>query len=500
MNVTTSVGRVLSGRYQVHELLGSGGMASVWRGRDLRLDRAVAIKELAGPWLADRRALRLFDREARMAARLTHPNIVAVYDVDIHESTPFIVMELIEGSTVARLVADEELPIDAVIAIAAQVCDGLAAAHAAGVIHRDIKPGNLMLTDAGVVKICDFGIARGLFGAADPTVSGPVMAIGTSKYMAPEQASGGHVDARADLYSLGCTLYTMLARTPPFQGGVAEVLQQHQLQPPEPLRAHRADTPRPLEALVMGLLSKDPEHRPTCVEVRAVLSGLTADTTLAVVPISATASVAVARAAVPPVRRPVVSAGSDPTRPARNAGARVIRYWTVAAAGLIAVLILGVAGSRMVAHQTEDRPALLAPPSIPSLTTTVIFSPEMSGSATPTNVVQSSQLPSPSHAQPSGAAAQPSSPAPPSDPIAALRLAVQQQVNTGNLNPDKASDLYTKVDAIAHAANTGNRADEIKNIKAFKDKLTALRTGGQLSVAGYDTLSDAADAISASLS
>src|SRR5262245_33067182 len=117
----------------------AAAMASVWRGRDLRLDRAVAIKELAGPWLADRRALRQFDREARMAARLAHPNIVAVYDVDIHDSTPFIVMELIRGATVAQLLTDEALPIEAVVAIASQACDGLAAAHAAGVIHRDIK-------------------------------------------------------------------------------------------------------------------------------------------------------------------------------------------------------------------------------------------------------------------------------------------------------------------------------------------------------------------------
>jgi serine/threonine protein kinase len=191
VNVATSVGRVLSGRFQVDELLGSGGMASVWRGRDLRLDRAVAIKELAGPWLADRSALRQFFREARMAARLAHPNIVAVYDVDIHDRTPFIVMELIEGETVAQLLTDDPLPIEAVVAIAAQASDGLTAAHAGGVIHRDIKPANLMLTHAGVVKICDFGIAKAIFGAADTTATGPLVAIGTSKYMARSRRPPG---------------------------------------------------------------------------------------------------------------------------------------------------------------------------------------------------------------------------------------------------------------------------------------------------------------------
>jgi serine/threonine-protein kinase len=472
MNVTTSVGRVLAGRYLVDELLGSGGMATVWRGHDLRLDRAVAIKVLAGSWLVDRSALRQFDREARIAARLAHLNVVAVHDVGIHDRTPFIVMELIEGTTVARLLTDGRLPIETAVAIAAQACDGLAAAHAAGVIHRDIKPANLMLTDAGVVKICDFGIARGLFGAADTTVSGPLAAFGTSRYMAPEQATGGHVDARADLYGLGCTMYAMLAGTPPFHGNVAEVLQQHQIQAPAPLRVHRPDIPEPLDALVMRLLAKDPGHRPNCMEVKAVLTDLAGDAT-------------------PAVRAWIASAPSAPARRTRNDVARVILHWRPAAVGLVAILILAVAAWRMVPDQSGDPLVALAPPPTPSLTTTnVITPPQASSAPQPPKPVRASQAPP---------AAQPSSQASPSDPIVALRLAVQQQVSTGNLNPDKASDLYAKVDAIAHAARSGNATEEAKNIKAFKDKLTALRTGGQLSVAGYDILSDAADAISATL-
>jgi len=488
MNVTTSVGRVLGDRYQVDEVLGRGGMATVWRGRDLRLDRAVAIKELGGPWLADRRALRQFDREARMAARLAHPNIVAVHDVDVHDGAPFIVMELIEGATVARLLADGPMAIEAVVAIAAQVCDGLAAAHAAGVIHRDIKPANLMVTDTGVAKICDFGIARGLMGAPDPTVSGPLVAIGTSKYMAPEQASGGHVDARADLYALGCTLYAMLAGTPPFHGTVPEVLAQQQFQPPAPLHAHRVEVPVPLGALVMRLLAKDPEHRPGCAHIKAVLADLAADATPALVPVSAND----ATAAVPAIRGRVGFASSDPQRHARNGWTRAIRYGSLAAVGLVAVFISAAAAWRMAPHQTANPPVVPAAASTPSVTATpAISTPPSSSAPAPTRAVQASQVTSPS--------APPSSQAPPSDPIAALRLAIQQQVSTGNLNPDKASALYPKVDAIAHAAYAGNPTDEAKNIKAFKDSLLPLRTGGQLSVAGYDVLSDAADAISATL-
>jgi serine/threonine protein kinase len=238
-----ALGRLLSGRYQIDELVARGGMAAVWRGRDLRLDRPVAIKELAGPWLSDPSAMARFDREARTAARLAHPNIVTVYDVGIHDNSPYLVMELIEGATVAEMLVGGPLPVAQAIEIAAQTCDGLAAAHAAGIIHRDVKPANLMITPAGVVKICDFGIARALLATADTNLTGPSFAIGSSKYMAPEQAHGGPIDARADLYALGCTMYAMLAGAPPFSGDASEVLQQHLNQPPVPLRELRADVP-----------------------------------------------------------------------------------------------------------------------------------------------------------------------------------------------------------------------------------------------------------------
>jgi hypothetical protein len=171
--------------------------------------------------------------------------------------------------------------------------------------------------------------------------------------------------------------------------------------------------------------------------------------------------------------------------------ARLIRYWPVAVIGLVGVIVLAAATWRTAPRETADSPVGLDPSPTPSLTS---VSPPQPPSAQPSPKVAAApnQAPAPP-AVPS------SSPAPPTDPIAALRLAVQQQVSNGNLNPDKASDLYAKVDAIAHAALAGNAGDEAKNIKAFKDRLTALRTGGQLSVAGYDILSDAADAISATL-
>ena len=493
MDVTTSVGRVLSERYQVGELLGSGGMAAVWRGHDLRLDRAVAIKELAGTWLDDRDALLQFDREARIAARLAHPNIVAVFDVDVHDSTPFLVMEMIEGPTVAQLLTDGPLPIEAAVAIAAQACDGLAAAHAAGVIHRDVKPANLMLTDAAVLKVCDFGIASALAGTVDNAVTRPLAAMGTSSYMAPEQASGDRVDSRADLYGLGCTMYTMLAGKPPFHGTMPEVLQQHQTQAPEPLCTQRADVPPRLDALVMRLLAKDPQRRPTCTEVKAVLADLAVGTTPAVVSISGRAKVAMPTAEGATVGSPrIVSALLDRRWRARRGRGRVIRFWPFAA-GLVLTLVLASATWRMAPPQTDD-PLLGGVPSpVPTPTTTIATSsPETSTSAQPLKTEQASQPPLPS-------ATQPSRPAPPADPIAALRLSVQQQVSNGNLHPDKADDLYAKIDAIAHAANAGNTVDEVRYIKAFHDRIDTLLKGGQLNAAGYDIVHAALDAVSATL-
>ncbi len=210
--------RLLGGRYRIERLLGGGGMATVWRGRDLRLDRLVAIKELSGEGMRQPMALQRFDREARAVGRLSHPNVVSVYDVGSQHGQPYLVMELVEGPTVATLLDDGPLPVADVLTIGSQVCDGLAAAHAAGIIHRDIKPANLIVTPAGVVKICDFGVARLLDSSSNTNLTGPAAAWGSPNYMAPEQINGGPLDRRTDLYALGCTLYAMLTgarRSPP---------------------------------------------------------------------------------------------------------------------------------------------------------------------------------------------------------------------------------------------------------------------------------------------
>jgi len=487
VDITAAVGRVFSDRYQIEEFLGGGGMAKVWRGRDLRLDRPVAIKELAGPWLRDPTALERFNREARTAARLAHPNIVAVYDVGVDSESRYLVMELIEGSTVSAMLADGPLPVVQAIAIAVQICDGLAAADAAGVIHRDIKPANLMLTPAGVVKICDFGIAQALMGAAETTLTGSTFAMGSTKYMAPEQVYGGHVDARADLYALGCTMYAMLVGAAPFSGAALEVLQQHVTQPPLPLREQRAGIPPALEDLVAQLLAKSPADRPAdAAEVKTRLLALEQDPAAAVAVMPAGALGAVPKSAV---RASALVDATDPTIEYGPASVRIGRNWRLAAAvvatALLAVLVSLMATSRSgpggVAETDATSAAAVDSSVIPSATTSPRSQPV---TQTPTVIQPSRSIP-------------PTSQAPPVDPIVAMRLSIQQQVNTGNLNPDKDTDLYKKVDEVARAMNEGDGDEAGKKVQELRDKLASLLREGQLSAGGYDILSRDLDRIAA---
>jgi hypothetical protein len=497
----TSLDRVISGRYRVDELLGRGGMANVWRGRDLLLDRPVAIKEPAGPWLADPTAMERFDREARTAARLAHPNIVAVHDVGIHNNGRFLVMELIDGETVADMVSHGPLRVATVIDIAVQTCDGLAAAHSAGIIHRDVKPANLIVTRSGVVKVCDFGIARALLVTPDTSLTGPSFAMGSSQYMAPEQASGGPVDARADLYALGCTMYAMLVGTAPFSGDASELLQQHLNEPPVPLREHRADIPVRLDALVSQLLAKTPDARPAdALEVRARLLAIAADPTPAVVAMSSPALAADPTAAQPTATQPRRVAVPVPgpayltepgiaTAPPRPRTARLVGWAAVGLVALAAILTLVAATS----GSTPDSRATLVAPLGTAPTPSMAISAQSHAVIQPSTSSQSARS-----AQPA-AAVLPSTPAPPVDPVVALRLSIGQQVNTGHLNPDKASDLYKKVDEIARAVNESNTAEAQKKIKELRDKFGTLLNEGQLSAGGYAVLIRDLDVVAAAV-
>ena len=260
------VERTLSNAYDVDQELGRGGMGIVYRARDKRLKRLVAIK-LLPPELAFRRDIRSrFLREAETAAQLSHPNIVPIYSVDEVDKLVFFVMACIEGDNLAKQVQNRgPLPIADVRRWLTEVADALAYAHARGVVHRDIKPDNI-LVDAvdGRALVTDFGIARAAVESGDASrLTATGMAIGTPTYMSPEQASGDRdIDGRTDLYALGVVAYQMLTGEPPFLGNTsAALLIKHLTEAPTPLEVKRADVPPDLAAIVMRLLEKNPDHR-----------------------------------------------------------------------------------------------------------------------------------------------------------------------------------------------------------------------------------------------
>jgi formylglycine-generating enzyme required for sulfatase activity/predicted esterase len=279
--------------YRILEKLGEGGMGVVYRALDTRLDRQVALKLLPAEAVGDPERKWRFVREAKAASALNHPNIVTIYDIDSApfdggEVVDFIAMECVEGTTLDRVVAQRRLPIEEALGYAVQIAGALAAAHTAGIVHRDVKPGNIIVTSSGQVKVLDFGLAKLMDARASETVSstdslaGTITAataapgtregavLGTLSYMSPEQAQGKAVDARSDVFSLGSVLYELLSGKRPFQGDsnlmtLATILRD----PAPPLASVRPDVPADLERVVARALEKNPENRyPSAAEMR----------------------------------------------------------------------------------------------------------------------------------------------------------------------------------------------------------------------------------------
>ncbi|MER7702052.1 protein kinase [Kitasatospora sp. NPDC097605] len=255
------IGRALNGRYELVEILGVGGMATVWRGVDHVLGRQVAVKVLNGGLADDPRFAERFGREAQHAAMLVHPRIVMVFDSGVDQGSPYIVMELVQGRSLAALLAQRPgLPVEQAVGIAAAVCEGLAHAHAAGLVHRDIKPGNIMITDDGGVKVVDFGIAR---AGSSHNLTQTASVLGTAAYLSPEQATASPLDGRTDLYAVGCVLTEMLTGAPPFTAETpVAIAYKHVGEQPLPPSARRPGLPPALDAAVLRLLAKHPAARP----------------------------------------------------------------------------------------------------------------------------------------------------------------------------------------------------------------------------------------------
>jgi eukaryotic-like serine/threonine-protein kinase len=243
-------------RYAVEKTLGKGGMATVELAEDTELRRKVAVKRLSASLVGDEVLQERFFREARLAAALSHPNLVSVYDVGEEDGLPYIVMEYVEGETLAELMRRKgPLEQERAVELLVQVCAGLEHAHEAGLVHRDIKPQNLLVRSDGVVKIADFGIARTL-QATQLTQVGTV--LGTAAYLAPEQAAGERVTAAADIYSLGVVAYELLSGRTPYEFESLADLAVKQRQPPPPLR----NVPPRLEHAVLRALAFKPANRP----------------------------------------------------------------------------------------------------------------------------------------------------------------------------------------------------------------------------------------------
>jgi eukaryotic-like serine/threonine-protein kinase len=342
----TLINMLFDGRYRIVRKLGSGGMADVYLAEDEELGRRVAIKILNDRHANDEQFVERFRREAKNAAGLSHPNIVSIYDRGEAEGTYYIAMEYLDGRSLKELVvARGPLPIADTIAFTRQVLGALRFAHRKGVVHRDIKPHNVMADADGRLKVTDFGIARA--GASQMTEAGSI--IGTAQYLSPEQARGAAVDQRSDLYSVGVVLYEMLTGTVPFNGETpVEIAMRHLSDTPQPPSIKRPEIPPDLDMVVLRSLAKNPEDRfQTAEEMDAELervaqgAGVTAETADAATAVLSGAALDTAPTAITPMRRPPA-----PTRPSYRYAdppprKRPVWPWLLA---LLLVVLAGLAG------------------------------------------------------------------------------------------------------------------------------------------------------------
>ncbi|HEY4451005.1 MAG TPA: protein kinase [Solirubrobacteraceae bacterium] len=491
--------RTLAGRYELLEVLGRGGMGVVYRAQDLVLRRTVAVKVLPAELAEEQPAhVARFEREARAAASLAHPRIVAVFDTGIDEGTRFIAMECVSGASLAAVLGDRA-PLDPASAarIGEQVADALAAAHAAGLVHRDIKPANVMLGADGAVKVLDFGIAR---ADGHTTLTQEQSVLGSAAYMAPEQAQGERADERSDIYSLGCLLYALLTGRPPFAGdSAAAVLHQHLSADPRPPREANRAVPAALEALVLAMLAKPPAGRPqSAAQVRdelAALAGPAAAPVGRARPVAAAAAPGTARALAPTALTRVLGAtgltgatgatgGTAVTRALAALPPRRRRPLAVAAlAGCVLlvalIVLLGAGGSTPRAGTAARRGTTVARRTATS-----------SSSGAP-------KATAPASASRSAAATVP----PPSVAAAAgaLTSLITQDVQAGTLAARAAQQLTSRLSAVLNSFERGNAAGAQRGLVGFGQLTGVLVSRGEVTAPAAPPLNAALSALAAAL-
>jgi eukaryotic-like serine/threonine-protein kinase len=443
------VGTVLADRYAVGELLGRGGMAEVYLATDRVLDRPVAVKVL-GSWLADDGTfVERFRREALAAARISHPSLVAVFDAGSEDDVHFIVMEHVPGETLADVLRGEgRIEPGRATRIAASVGDALAVAHAARIVHRDVKPANVMLTTDGRIKLMDLGIARGLDGE-DITRTSSI--LGTAGYVSPEQARGEPVDHRSDIYSLGCVLYEMLTGRQPFEGdNPVAVAYQHVHDAPTPPSSLEPSVPPALEAVVLRAMEKDPADRyQSAVEMTAAFEDRTA-------PAPAADATRPLPAAVPATS---AAAGDIPTRPTDALPRRADRppprrrlVPLLIAAGALALL----AGLAFALLGGEDPPD------------GATGSPSPSSSRSPSSTSSPSSSPTPTA----------STTPPPLEPLQAAVVAIQDVVSEGvadgRISEKAAREIAKGLEESLEKFTDGDAEEAIHKLEDLEEKVDEL--------------------------
>ena len=359
--------QVLGERYEIGGVLGRGGMAEVHRGRDLRLGREVAVKVLRHDLARDPSFQVRFRREAQASASLNHPAIVAVYDTGEDRTTtgatPYIVMEYVEGETLRDVIRREgHLPSERAMTLAADICGALDFSHRNGIVHRDVKPGNVMITPQGTVKVMDFGIARAVSDSA-ATMTSTAAVIGTAQYLSPEQARGESVDARSDVYSMGCLLYELVTGAPPFSGdSPVAVAYQHVREDPRLPSSINPEVPAELDAILLKAMSKNPANRyQSAAEMRNDLLRALAGQRVEATPVMGDAEKTTILAAIPG------GYGDDDRWDDEDERGRRRKRKIIAIVAVLAVLLLGGSIAAAIALSGDGTPPATAQVQVPPL-------------------------------------------------------------------------------------------------------------------------------------
>jgi eukaryotic-like serine/threonine-protein kinase len=462
---------VVAGRYRLDRSIGTSGMAEVFIATDLQLRRSIAVKRLPSTAMEDATAQARFAREARALARVNDPNVVTVFDIVVDDGRPFMIMELVEGTTLRDLVdAERRLEPARVISIASGICSGLAAVHANGIVHRDMKPSNVFLTTSGAVKIGDFGIAS---VASDVKVTRAGEVFGSAPYVSPEQVTGDQVDPRADLYSLGCVMFEMATGRPPFAGDdPAALAYQHVHTKPERADALVQGFPPALASMIDRLMAKDPEDRPESAD--AVLRSLEAMplpsasdvgdvSTQRLTPVAATDLLPEAA----PLRRPPL----PPRQPPRSSSSLL---WSAGlVAGIILLLVVhsiyGGAGSAVRA-KTPAKPRS--------------SSPAMS--------------PTPGPSPPSPIPSSPSVGSVESATTALIGL-VQELISSRAVDEHLARDLQHGVEDISRALNGGEATKIMDSLGRLQDKTDNGLERAEISSQDAQRLDEAINALASAI-